>query len=140
MKGVVVTELKRIRGGAGTVLHALKSTDPEFSGFGEAYFSEAPPGEIKPWRRHRETTCNLVVPVGKADFALWDGVGDVEIESLSPSRYCRLTIKPGIWFAFRGSESGSTLVLNISSQPHDPEESDRAELDDPDFPVIEWPV
>ena len=39
ISGVVLRDLKQFEDENGKVLHALKNTEDEFSGFGEAYFS-----------------------------------------------------------------------------------------------------
>ena len=65
---VVFTPLKRIAVDGGDVLHALKASDPEFNGFGEAYFSLIQPNFIKSWRLHKKSTLNLIVPVGAVHF------------------------------------------------------------------------
>ena len=44
---IQVTPLRRIFSIGGDVLHALKSTEVSFKGFGEAYFSWVEPGAIK---------------------------------------------------------------------------------------------
>ena len=62
--GVLVTPLKKINNSKGDILHALKKSDPDFSNFGEAYFSIIKKGEIKGWNRHKKMTINLIVPVG----------------------------------------------------------------------------
>jgi len=62
--GVVLTRLSIINIPDGDVLHAMKSNDLGYSGFGEAYFSIVKQNVVKAWKRHREMTLNLVVPVG----------------------------------------------------------------------------
>ena len=60
---ILVTSLKRIEVKGGDVLHAMN--DIQVSGFvlGEAYFSFVEPSFIKAWKRHKEMTLNLVVPI-----------------------------------------------------------------------------
>ncbi len=128
--GVLLTPLKRIEGVAGDVLHALKASAPGYAGFGEAYFSEIRESAIKPWRRHRLITINLVVPVGAVRFAVHDeAVGHTEGFDLGAyNGYARLTIAPGLWFAFQGKGPGTSLILSIIDREHDPSESETCEL------------
>ena len=63
IEDVVLTPLKIIDAPDGRVFHAIKNIDPGFDDFGEAYFSEINSKKIKAWKRHREMTLNLVVPV-----------------------------------------------------------------------------
>ena len=64
--------LKKIEVPGGNVFHAMKNTDDGYNGFGEVYFSKIEPNAIKAWKRHKEMTLNLVVPVGKIRFVLYD--------------------------------------------------------------------
>ena len=49
--GVIMTSLKVIEVPGGNVFHGMKSNDPGYSGFGEAYFSTVDLGAIKAWKR-----------------------------------------------------------------------------------------
>ena len=40
--------------------------------FGEVYFSSIKPKSVKAWKLHKKMTLNIVVPVGKVRFALFD--------------------------------------------------------------------
>lgn len=124
LDGVGVTPLKRIVAAGGDVMHALRSDDPDFCGFGEAYFSWIEAGAIKPWRLHQRTTLHLVVPLGRVRFVLClpDQAGPFRVEEVGEGRYCRLTVPPGIVFAFQGLGDSRSLVLSVSDHPHDPDE------------------
>jgi len=132
-----ITPLQRIETGGGDVLHAMKQSDPGFSGFGEAYFSWVAAGAIKGWKRHTRMTMNVVVPVGQVRFVFHGlderGVTVFRVEELGEARYVRATVPPGIWFAFQGLGAPQSLVLNIASIPHDPNEVERVALADIDY-------
>jgi len=132
--GVVVTPLKVVHVAGGDVFHAVKKGDPGFVGFGEAYFSAIHHGVIKPWKRHRQMTLNLVVITGLIRFVVHDDrVGSlscgetVEFRVGLPGAYGRLTIAPGLWMAFQGIGQGTNLLLNVADIPHDPTEADRGD-------------
>lgn len=135
MPGVLLTPLKRILHPKGDVFHAMKASDPGFSGFGEAYFSTIKPGDIKGWKQHRHMTLNLVVPVGEIWFVLRDGrdsspAGHAFFDvSLSPQNYQRLTVPPGVWVGFKGLGRDLNLLLNLADREHDPAESENIPLD-----------
>jgi dTDP-4-dehydrorhamnose 3,5-epimerase len=128
MKGVELTPLKVIKGEKGNVMHALKSTDQSFHGFGESYFSTVNFQEIKGWKKHTQMTSNLFVPNGAVRFVFFDdrvssdSNGEFFEVTLSLENYQRLTVQPGIWMAFQGIGQEVNLVMNISSIPHDPQE------------------
>jgi dTDP-4-dehydrorhamnose 3,5-epimerase len=140
IEGVEFTKLTRIEVPGGDVLHAMKSTDHGFSGFGEAYFSIILAGLIKGWKRHRYMTLNLVVPQGRVRFVFYDDRPDSSSNGLfhevvvSPENYLRITVAPMLWVAFQGVDDES-LILNIADICHDPVEVERRDLLDIQY---EW--
>ena len=128
---IQVTPLQRINVSGGDVLHAIKKSDPSFSGFGEAYFSWVNPSAIKAWKYHRQMTLNLVVPVGEVNFVFHDINSRTFREVLlGENNYIRLTVPPRIWFGFQGCSTTPSLVLNISDIPHDPKEAEAKNLNE----------
>ena len=71
IEDVILTPLKIIDVPGGSVMHAMKKDDLGYSNFGEAYFSEIEPNNIKAWKRHRKMTLNLIVPNGEIRFVLF---------------------------------------------------------------------
>ena len=131
-----VTELRRIAVEGGDVLHAIKATEADFQGFGEAYFSMVNAGAIKAWKMHRRMTLNLVVPIGEVLFVFISADRSAQREiTIGASNYARLTVPPGIWFGFQGLAAPWSMVLNVADIPHDPDESERKSVDT--F-VYEW--
>ncbi len=63
--------------------------------------------------------------------------GVFEDITLSRDSYSRLTVPPMVWMGFQGVEKGMSMLLNIASVPHDPEESDRKDLDEI---IFNWEV
>ena len=59
IEGVMFTPLYIVDTEGGDVLHAMKSSDSGYSGFGEAYFSTVESNAIKGWKLHREMVMNL---------------------------------------------------------------------------------
>ncbi len=129
LNDVVVTPLARIATAGGDVLHAMKQSDAVYTGFGEAYFSWVNAGAVKAWKRHMRMTMNLIVPVGSVRFVFrLDRTDDFRVEAIGVDRYARITVPPGIWFGFQGLAAPQSLVLNIASIPHDPNEVERLAL------------
>ena len=122
MDGVILTPLKRILNQKGDIFHAMKKRDDGFDGFGEAYFSSVSKDTIKGWKKHTQMTLNIVVPIGKIKFVVYDENKEEFFSVvLSQENYQRLTIKSGQWLAFRGVETNN-LLLNIASIEHDTDE------------------
>lgn len=140
IQGVELHPLKHIIVDKGDIFHAMKSTDEGYCGFGEAYFSQIESGAIKGWKRHNRMTLNLIVPVGKIKFIIYDDREQSETKGqfqeviLSPTEnYQRLTIAPGLWMAFEGMDTQTSMLMDIIPEPHDPSEADRLNLTDIPF-------
>ena len=123
--GVAVTPLARIAVAGGDVQHFMRADSPGFAGFGEVYFSHVNSGVVKAWKRHRQMTLNLVVPVGQVRFVFWyEDSNQFHEEVIGDERYARLTVAPGIWFGFQGVGDGVNLVANFADIMHDPKEAE----------------
>ena len=123
LSDITVSPLARIATDGGDVMHALKNNDPNYSGFGEAYFSWLEHGKVKAWKCHSKMTMNLIVPFDQVKFVFCDFDSKPDIfrtEEIGDFNYARLTVPPGIWFGFKGLKVNSSLVLNIADIPHDP--------------------
>ena len=133
IKNVLITNLDLIDTPGGNVMHAMKDSSAGYSGFGEAYFSKINKNTIKAWKRHKKMTLNLVVPLGKIKFVLFDDrdLLNVQFQEIVISRdnYCRLTVPPMVWVGFQGLSNEDSMLLNIANIQHDPKEFDRLELD-----------
>lgn len=139
LEQIIVNPLKHIATPGGGVMHAMKSGDSGFCGFGEAYFSWVENGAIKAWKQHMCMTLNLVVPVGQVRFVFCeeDSAAGFRQEIIGESRYVRLTVPPGIWFGFQGLAHPRSMVLNLADMAHDPGECLRKNLTDINF---DWKV
>ena len=129
---ILITPIDIIEIPGGNVMHGLKEIDEGFVGFGEAYFSEIDFNSVKAWKRHREMTLNLFVPMGEIRFVLFDDRKNLNSNYqevlISKDNYCRLTIPPMIWFGFQGISKDGSMLLNIADIMHDPSEVDRKDI------------
>ena len=129
--GLTFTMLRQIVDERGAVLHMLRCDSADFTRFGECYLSEIVPGAIKAWKRHREQTQNLAVPVGRVRLAVYDDRfasstrGNLQILELGrPDNYGRLRIPPGLWYGFRCISNMPALLVNCADLPHDPADNE----------------
>lgn len=136
IEGLLLTPLRVIADDRGAVLHMLRSDAPEFTRFGECYFSELKPAGIKAWKRHRAQTQNLAVPVGRVRVVVYDDRtgsrtrGQREVIELGrPDAYVRLRIPPQLWYGFIGLGTTAALMANCPDAPHDPDESENVALE-----------
>lgn len=146
VEGITITELRQISDERGAVLHMLRCDAPEFTRFGECYFSEILPGAIKAWKRHRVQTQNLAVPAGRVRLVIFDDrrgsptKGKLQILELGrPDAYLRIKIPPGLWYGFTCISTVPALLVNCTDLPHAPDESELRSLNDPSIPYA-WDV
>ena len=52
----------------------------------------------------------------------------LEVLKIGEENYSRIMVPPGIWFGFMGINLKDSLVLNIASCLHDPEEVQRLDI------------
>lgn len=124
MDGLNLTPLKKIFNPKGDIFHAMKKDDIGFDGFGEAYFSSIHKNKIKGWKKHAHMTLNLIVPMGEIEFVVYnENVNKFFNTKLSQKNYQRLTVKSGLWLAFRGCNDFN-LLLNLASIKHNPREAE----------------
>lgn len=145
IEGVIVTPLRQIFDERGKVMHMMKETSPQFSRFGEIYFSCTHPGAIKAWHLHKEMTLNYAVVYGEIKCVLYDDRvgsstrGQVQEFFMSPENYFLLTVPPGVWNGFKGIGTQSSIVANCASLPHDPNEIERKDAFDASIPY-DWQI
>ena len=135
MDGVNLTPLIQIHHPKGDIFHAMKKSDKGFDGFGEAYFSTINQDDIKGWKKHTQMTLNLIVPIGKIEFVVYDEKSKEFFNvKLSHDNYQRLTVISGLWMAFKGIGEYN-MLLNLASIEHDPSEAVNIDLSEIEY---EW--
>lgn len=119
----------------------LRCDAPDFTRFGECYFSEVVPGAIKAWKRHNAQTQQLAVPIGRIRMVIYDdragsiSRGQLQVLELGrPDAYVRVRIPPGLWYGFACIGQTSALLVNCADLPHDPAESELRSVHDPAIP------
>lgn len=122
---VTCTPLQQISVPGGDVFHILKQSDQCFDAFGEAYISFIDFGHVKGWKRHLRMSMNLVVPSGSVQFQFTEDFSIFHEFTIGASCYSRLTVPPSIWFGFMGLSKPSSIIVNIASIEHDPDEVER---------------
>ena len=138
--GVKVVPLKKIEDERGKVLHMLRSDSELFTKFGEVYFSVVNPGVVKAWKKHKLMTQHFAVPSGAIKLVLFDDrdgsntKGKKQEIEIGESNYSLVRIPPKVWYGFKGISKTSSLIANCSDIPHDPMESKKKDINDPEIP------
>jgi len=139
IKGILKSKLKSYQSDKGSVFQFIKKDSIGFRSFEEVYFSTVNYQQIKGWKKHTQMTMNLAVPNGEVLFVFFDDRKDSSTNNqfysilLSSSNYFRLTVEPGLWFAFKGIGKELNLVVNLANKMHDQEEIESLDLDKIDF-------
>ncbi|HEY8278679.1 MAG TPA: dTDP-4-dehydrorhamnose 3,5-epimerase family protein [Bdellovibrionota bacterium] len=139
IQGVQLISKRKIIDDRGAIFHMLRKDDPEFQAFGEIYFSKIHPGVVKAWHHHSRMALNYLVVVGSIQLGLWDGRKDSATYGKSQTIFLDeqtsqlAIVPPGVWNGFKGLGSGSSIVANCATEPHDPQEITRKPWDDKDF-------
>lgn len=123
----------------------MRADSPDFTVFGEIYFSEVLPGAVKAWKRHREMTQRLAVPGGQVLFVLEDQRSESDTTGLRdevllgrPDNYALLTIPPGVVYGFSCVSNEAAIIANCADLPHSPNESESILIDAPGAPAYSW--
>jgi dTDP-4-dehydrorhamnose 3,5-epimerase len=142
--GVYIKELKQFSDERGSVLHMIKSTDNHFKNFGEIYFSEVLPGKVKAWKFHKIQNQNLVVPVGKILFVIYDNRLNsptynniLKIEMGRPDSYFLLHVPSGLWYGFKCIGNSNAILVNCADTPYDSNECQTKNSND-NFVNFNW--
>ncbi|MGV8948005.1 MAG: dTDP-4-dehydrorhamnose 3,5-epimerase family protein [Candidatus Paracaedibacter sp.] len=145
IEGIIRIPLKQIQDERGKVMHMLRSTDPHFEKFGEVYFSWSNPGHIKAWKKHKVSTMNFAVPIGSMNVVVFDDRSEsptykcIEEFIMGPDNYYLLTIPAELWYGFKAEGNQPAMIVNCTTNPHDPEECIKIDPFDPLIPYF-WNV
>lgn len=125
IEGVIVKSLKKIPDDRGTILKMQESTDAEFKGFGEIYFSTIYPNVVKGWHLHEKATLNYAVIQGLIKLVLYDDrensatKGELMEIYLGDQNYCLVQIPSGVWNGFKCVGEHMAIVADLIDLPHD---------------------
>lgn len=136
ISGLIIEKLNIIADERGKVMHMLRRDSPLFTKFGEIYFSVVNPGVVKAWKKHFKMTQHFAVPVGRIRLVIYDSrksstsYEKFEVLELGEDNYGLVRIPPLVWYGFKGISSIPALIANCTDMPHDPQESERADIFD----------
>ena len=140
---VIIQELTQIPDERGRVMHMIRADNPLFKKFGEIYFSEVLPGVVKAWKRHKEMTQILAVPVGMIKLVIYDdpendtSKGDLKVLEIGRDNYKLVKIPPNLWYGFKCISEHPALLANCADLPHDQNEAESRDPNDSYIPY-QW--
>jgi len=142
--GVVVKPLAQIPDERGTIIKMQESTDPEFKGFGEVYFSTVYPGVVKGWHLHEANVLNYSVVRGAIKLVLFDDRegsatrGELQELFLGDKNRVLVQIPPMVWNGFKGIGTDEAIVCDLTSLPHGQDVMRRLDPHDNDVIEYDW--
>lgn len=139
IEGIKIISKKQIIDERGKIMHMMRNDDPNFTKFGEVYFSYSHPNTVKAWHLHKRMTVNYVCVVGKIKLVLFDDrpesstKGELQEIFLTTENYSLVSVPPKVWNGFKSIENKFSIIANCSDIPHEAEEMSRRPFDDPYF-------
>src|SRR5574340_1105026 len=140
--GLRIRRLPAIPDERGVLTEILRSDDPEFPGFGQAYMTTTYPGVVKAWHLHHHQTDLICCLAGELKLALYDDRGDSPTRGvvneifLGDSNRLRVKGPKGVYHGWKCVGESAAIILNLPDRRYDytaPDES-RVEPHDNDFP------
>jgi dTDP-4-dehydrorhamnose 3,5-epimerase len=146
IEGVVIKPLRVIPDDRGTIRKMQQSSDDEFKGFGEVYFSSIYPGVVKGWHLHEENVLNYAVVAGMIKLVLFDPREDSPTRGelmelhLGEDNYSLVQIPAGVWNGFACVGTREALVCDLTTLTHDEDVMHRLDPHDNDVIDYDWAV
>ena len=142
IEGVVVKPLKVIPDERGFLMEILRSDDPFYEKFGQAYLTVAYPGVVKGWHYHKLQTDHFCAVRGMAKVVLYDDressptrgeIGEFFMGERNP---ILLRIPAGVLHGMKGMGVEPAYILNIPTElyRHDDPDEYRVPAHDNDIP------
>ena len=146
IEGVQITSRRIIPDDRGKIMHIMKSSDSQFSTFGEVYCSTVYPGVVKGWHMHKEMTLNYLVLKGNIKFVLYDDRPEsttykqIQEVMIGENQYVMVTVPPFVWNGFKGIGTEEAFVINFTDIPHDANEIVRMDPHEKKLINYDWSV
>lgn len=142
--GVIIKPLRQIPDERGAIIKMQESTDPEFAGFGEVYFSTVLPGVVKGWHLHEANVLNYNVVHGMIKLVMFDDRegsptrGELQEVFLGDRNRVLVQIPAGVWNGFKGIGTVEAIVCDLTSLPHADDVMHRHDPHDRAFIDYDW--
>jgi len=142
IEGVEVKQLVKHVDERGFLMELLRSDEPIFRKFGQAYVALNYPGVVRAWHWHRKQDDHFVVVRGMAKVALYDARegsptrGQVDEFLLGEDNDVLLKIPVGVMHGYKTEGSEPSLLINFPTEPYNQQEPDEYRLpsDTPEIP------
>jgi dTDP-4-dehydrorhamnose 3,5-epimerase len=133
--GVKTKKLKVIPDERGRLMEILRSDEALFEKFGQVYMTTTYPGVVKAWHLHLKQTDNIACLQGMIKLVLYDSRDDSPTPKELAEFYLGVhnpllvQIPPGVYHGWMCVSGKEAVVVNIPTEPYDPENPDEYRLD-----------
>lgn len=128
--GAAVKDLNLLPDERGYLMEILRSDDPLFQRFGQAYVTAAYPGVVKAWHFHTRQTDHFCVVKGMAKVVLYDPRedsptrGEVNEFVIGEQKPRLVVIPPLVYHGYKNIGPETVLLLNMPTEVYDYAEPD----------------
>ena len=134
IQDVSLKKLRVIPDERGRLMEIMRRDEPEFKEFGQVYMTTNYPGVVKAWHYHKRQWDNVVCVKGMIKLVLYDfregSSTKSELNEFFIGEYnpALIVIPPGVYHGWKCVSETESLVINIPSEPYDPECPDEFRL------------
>lgn len=134
IEGVILRNLRVIPDERGRLMEMLRSDDPLFKKFGQAYMTTAYPGVVKAWHYHKKQWDAFVVVKGMMKVVLYDERENSKTKGMINEFFLGehnpklLQIPPFVYHGFKCISENEAMVVNIPTELYNYNEPDEFRL------------
>ena len=147
IEGVKLKPLRVIPDERGRLMEILRSDDPDFKKFGQAYMTTNYPGVVKAWHYHKHQIDSVACVKGMVKVALYDNRRDsptyreVNEFFLGEHNPALLIIPNGVYHGWKCISEGESIVVNLPTELYDYQKPDEYRLPyDTDEIPYDWEI
>ncbi len=132
--GVSIKRLRVIPDERGRLMEVLRSDDPFFEKFGQAYIATAYPGVVKAWHRHKKQNDYFTCLKGMAKLVLYDGredsptKGELNEFFIGEHNPLLIRIPAGVWHGFKCISETECICLNLPTELYNYDQPDEERI------------
>jgi len=135
IEGVIFRQLEVKPDERGRLFEILRSDDPIFKKFGQAYITTIYPGVVKAWHLHKKQTDNIVCISGMIKLVIYDGrensktYGELDEFFIGESNLALVVIPPELWHGWKCIGCNEAIILNLPTEVYNRDNPDEYRMD-----------
>jgi len=144
IEGAACRPLRVIPDDRGRLVELLRSDDPLFEQFGQAYLSTTLPGVVKAWHYHKKQKDFFVCIAGMVKLVLADTRedsptrGEINEFHIGVHNPLLVVVPENVYHGWKCISTDEAMVLNLPTRLYDYENPDEYRLDPHDNGIIEY--